>query len=144
MKKILTILLAIVGVLSIIFLAMIISTGDDAIKAGESSGTVNTFMYIGYLVLILTLAFVVIFSLKNIFSNSETLKSTLKGVGVFALLAIISYFGFANGVETELKDGDMLSAGGSQLLGAGLYLFYFLLAIAGGSMLFFGIKKMIR
>ncbi|MCL6295318.1 hypothetical protein [Jejuia spongiicola] len=144
MKKILTILLAIVGVLSIIFLAMIISTGDDAIKAGESSGTVNTFMYIGYLVLILTLAFVVIFSLKNIFSNSETLKSTLKGVGVFALLALISYFGFANGVETELKDGDMLSAGGSQLLGAGLYLFYFLLAIAGGSMLFFGIKKMIR
>lgn len=148
MKKILTILLAIVGVLSIIFLAMIISTGDDTIKAqvaaGESTAAVNTFMYIGYLVLILTLAFVVIFSLKNIFSNSETLKSTLKGVGVFALLALISYFGFANGVETELKDGDMLSAGGSQLLGAGLYLFYFLLAIAGGSMLFFGIKKMIR
>ncbi len=144
MKKILTILLAIVGVLSIIFLAMIISTGDEAIKAGESSGTVNTFMYIGYLVLILTLAFVVIFSLKNIFSNSETLKSTLKGVGLFALLALISYFGFANGVETTLKDGDILSAGGSQLLGAGLYLFYFLLAIAGGSMLFFGIKKMIK
>ncbi len=144
MKKILTILLAIVGVLSIVLLAMIISAGDDAIKAGESSGTVNTYMYIGYLILILTLAFVVVFSLKNIFSNSDTLKSTLKGFGVFALLALISYFGFANGVETELKNGDMLSAGGSQLLGAGLYLFYFLLAIAGGSMLFFGIKKMIR
>lgn len=144
MKKILTILLGIVGVLSIIFLAMIISTGDDAIKAGESSGTVNTFMYIGYLVLFLTLAFVVVFSLKNIFSNSETLKSTLKGVGAFALLALICYFGLANGVETPLKDGDVLSAGGSKLLGAGLYLFYLLLALAGGSMLFFGIKKMIK
>ncbi|MCF7567431.1 hypothetical protein L3X37_03500 [Sabulilitoribacter arenilitoris] len=144
MKKILTILLAIVGILSIVFLAMIISTGDEAIKAGESSGTVNTFMYVAYLVLFLTLAFVVIFSLKNIFSNSETLKSTLKGVGTFAVLAAICYFGFAKGVETPLKDGDMLSAGGSQLLGAGLYLFYFLLAIAGGSMLFFGIKKMIK
>ena len=144
MKKVLTILLGIVGVLSIVFLAMIISTGDEAIKAGESSGTVNTFMYIGYLVLFLTLAFVVIFSLKNIFSDSETMKSTLKGVGIFALLAAICYFGFAKGVETPLKDGDMLSAGGSKLLGAGLYLFYALLLLAGGSMLFFGIKKMIK
>jgi len=144
MKKVLTILLAIAGILSILFLAMIISTGDEAIKAGESSGTVNTFMYIGYLILFLTLAFVVVFSLKNIFSNSETLKSTIKGVGIFALLALICYFGLANGVETPLKDGDMLSAGGSKLLGAGLYLFYLLLAIAGGSMLFFGIKKMIK
>ena len=144
MKKILTIVLGIVGVLSIVFLAMIISAGDEAIKLGESSGTVNIFMYVAYLVLFLTLAFVVIFSLKNIFSNAETMKSTLKGVGIFALLALVCYFGFARGVETELKDGDMLSAGGSKLLGAGLYLFYFLLAIAGGSMLFFGIKKMIK
>lgn len=144
MKKILTILLAIVGILSIVFLAMIISTGDEAVKAGESSGTVNSFLYIGYIILLLTLAFVVIFSLKNIFSNSDTLKSTLKGVGAFAILAAICYFGFAKGVETPLKDGDMLSVGGSQLLGAGLYLFYFLLAIAGLSMLFFGIKKMIK
>ena len=144
MKKILTIVLGVVGVLSIVFLAMIISTGDEAIKLGESSGTVNIFMYVAYLVLFLTLAFVVIFSLKNIFSNTETMKSTLKGVGIFALLALVCYFGFATGVETQLKDGDMLSEGGSKLLGAGLYLFYFLLAIAGGSMLFFGIKKMIK
>lgn len=144
MKKILTIVLGVVGVLSIVFLAMIISTGDEAIKLGESSGTVNIFMYVAYLVLFLTLAFVVIFSLKNIFSNAETMKSTLKGVGIFVLLALVCYFGFATGVETELKDGDMLSEGGSKLLGAGLYLFYFLLAIAGGSMLFFGIKKIIK
>ena len=144
MKKVLTIILGIVGVLSIAFLAIIISTGDEAIELGEASSSVNIFMYIAYLVLFLTLAFVVIFSLKNIFSDSEKMMSTLKGVGIFALLGLICYFGFAKGVETELKDGDMLSAGGSQLLGAGLYLFYFLLAIAGGSMLFFAIKKMIK
>ena len=143
MKKILTIVLGIVGVLSIVFLAMIISTGDEAIELGEASGSVNTFMYIAYLVLFLTLAFVIVFSLKNIFSSAETMKKTLKSVGIFALLGLICYF-LATGVETQLKDGDMLSAGGSKLLGAGLYLFYFLLAIAGGSMLFFGIKKMIK
>ena len=144
MKKVLTILLGIIGVLSIVFLAMIISVGDEAIKAGESGGTVNMFMYVGYLVLAVTLIFVVLFSLKNMFSDGETLKSTLKGLGLFALLAIICYFGLAEGVETELKDGEMLSASGSQLLGAGLYLFYFLLAIAGGTMLLFGVKKMIK
>lgn len=144
MKKVLTILLGLVGLLSIVFLAMIISTGDEAVKAGESSGTIDTFMYVAYIILGLTIAFVVIFSLKNIFSNKETLISTLKGVGFFAVLAAISYFGFAKGVETPLKDGDVLSAGGSQLLGAGLYLFYLLLGIAGLSMLFFGIKKMIK
>ncbi|MFI1771102.1 hypothetical protein [Thalassobellus citreus] len=144
MKKILTILLAVVGILSIVFLAMIISAGDEAIKAGESSGSVNSFMYIGYIVFFLTLAFVVVFSLINIVSDGDKLKSTLKGVGIFALLSAICYFGLANGVETPLKDGGSLSAGGSQLLGAGLYLFYALILIAAGSMLFFGIKKMVK
>tara|TARA_R110002050_G_scaffold57866_4_gene130171 strand:- start:14462 stop:14896 length:435 start_codon:yes stop_codon:yes gene_type:complete len=144
MKKILTILLAVVGILSIVFLALIISAGDEAIKAGESSGSVNTFMYIGYLVFFLTLAFVIIFSLKNILSDGDKLKSTLKGLGIFALLSAICYFGLASGVETPLKDGGSLSASGSQLLGAGLYLFYALILIAGGSMLFFGIKKMVK
>jgi hypothetical protein len=144
MKKVLTIILGIVGILSIVFLAMIISAGDEAIELGEASTAVNTFMYIAYLVLFLTLLFVVVFSLINIFGNSEKLKSTLKGLGVFALLALVCYFGLAQGVETPLKDGGTLSESGSKLLGAGLYLFYALILVAGGSMLFFGIKKMIK
>lgn len=144
MKKILTIVLAIVGILSIVFLAMIISTGDEAVKLGEGDGSVNGIMFIAYLILGLTLLFVVVFSLKNILTNPDTLKSTLRGVGIFAILALICYFGLAQGEETVLKDGDTLSASGSKLLGAGLYLFYFLILIAGGSMLFYGIKKMIK
>ena len=143
MKKILTIILALVGVLSIVFLAMIISAGDEAVKVGEASGSVDSFMYVAYIVLFLTLAFVVIFTLKATFSNAATLKNTLKSVGAFAALALICYFS-ADGVETQLKDGDSLSAGGSQLVGAGLYLFYALILIAGALMLFSGIKKMIK
>jgi len=143
-QKILALVIAIVGLVSVAFLAMIITAGDEAIKLGDSGGTVNTFLYIGYTVLLLTLAFVVIFSLKNIFTNSDVLKSTLRGVGIFAIIAVICYFGLAAGEETALKDGGTLSAGGSKLLGAGLWLFYTLLLIAGGSMLFFGIKKMIK
>jgi hypothetical protein len=38
----------------------------------------------------------------------------------------------------------MLSEKGSKLIGAGLYLFYFLALIAGVIMLGFGIKKMVK
>jgi hypothetical protein len=60
------------------------------------------------------------------------------------LLAAIAHFGFANGVETPLRDGEVLSASGSKWVGTGLYLFYFLVLIAAGIMLFTGVKKMIK
>ena len=123
---------------------MILAAGDEAIKQGESGGTVDSFMYIAYLILFLPLAFVVIFSLKNIATNPDTLKATVRSVGIFALLALICYFGLATGEATTLKDGGEFSESGSKLLGAGLYLFYALILIAGGSMLFYGIKKMIK
>lgn len=143
-QKILTIIAGIVGVIAMFFLIRIIGVGDEAIKAGESGGTVNTFMYIAYAILAITLVLVVLFTLKNVFSNPATLKSTLMSVGAFALLALICYFAFAKGVETPLRDGKVLSAGDSKLVGAGLYMFYALAIIAVGTMLFTGIKKMIK
>ena len=93
---------------------------------------------------LITVAIVAFFSLKNIATRPSVLMSTLKNVGAFAVLAAIAYFGFANGVETEMKDGEVLSEGGSKLVGAGLYLFYFLLIAAVGLMLYTGIKKTIK
>ncbi|WP_185956410.1 hypothetical protein [Changchengzhania lutea] len=142
-KKILSILLGIVGIASIALLMVIISTGDESIKAGEASSTVNLFMYVAYIVLLLTLVFVVVFTLKNMFANKHTLKNTLMSVGAFIVLAVVCYF-LATGVETPLKDGDTLSANGSQLIGGGLYLFYVLILIAGGIMLVSGVKKMTK
>lgn len=143
-QKLLTIIAGIVGVISIFFLIRIIGIGDEAIKAGESGGTVDTFMYMAYLVLAVTIIFVLLFTLKNIFSNSATLKSAITGVGAFLLLALICYFVFARGVETPLRDGEVLSAGGSKMVGTGLYMFYFLALIAVGLMLLSGVKKMIK
>ncbi len=141
--KILSIILAIVGVVSIGLLMGIINTGDDPIKAGEGASIVNGLMYVGYIVLGIVLAAVVIFTLVNIIANPANLKRTLINLGVFVLLVIIC-FAMAKGVETPLKDGETLSASESKWVGAGLYLFYFLIVIAGGTMLFSGIKKMIK
>jgi hypothetical protein len=181
LQKILKIVLAALGLLSIVLLVNIISNGDDAIKAGENASTVSTYMYLAYFVLFLAFLAVTLFGYKSLiirlivaialliyvivslikpslfwsllllvipvakfvdlildFPNS---KSMLIGVSSFTLLAIVCYFVFASGVETMLRDGTMLSVSQSKLVGAGLYLFYALAFVAGGTMLFFGVKK---
>jgi len=146
LHKIIKIVAAALSLLGVIFLIMIISKGDDAIKAmaeqGESSG-VDYMSYIAYVVLGIVLVFVLMFVLKNMFSNKETLMSTVKGVGAFLVLGLICYFVFASGTEKSIADGKTLSATDDKLIGAGLYMFYALAIIASGAMLFTGLKKMI-
>ena len=144
LQKLLKIVAVVIGVISVFFLGSIISTGDEAVKAGESSSTINTFMYVSYAILAIAVLIVLVFTITNLVSNTAGFKNTLMGVGAFVVLSLLCYFGFANGVDTPLKDGDILSANGSRLVGAGLYLFYFLAVIAGGIMLGFGIKKMVK
>ena len=144
LQKLLKIVAIVIGVISIFFLGSIISTGDEAIKAGEASGTIDIFMNVSYVILAIAVLIVLAFTVLNLVSNTAGLKNTLMGVGAFAVLTLLCYYGFATGVETTLKDGDILSESGSRLVGAGLYLFYFLAFIAGGIMLGFGIKKMVK
>jgi hypothetical protein len=142
-QKILTIIAGVVGVISIFLLIRIIGAGDDAIKAGED-GSVAPLMYVAYVIFAISLALVVVFTLKNIATNPGALKSALTSVGAFALVGLICYFVLASGVETPMRDDKVLSASGSQLVGAGLYMFYALAFIAVGAMLFTGVKKMIK
>mgnify|MGYP000843854860 FL=1 len=143
LQKLLKIVAIVIGVISIYFLGNIISTGNDQIRAGEGSGIVNMFMYVSYIVLAIAVLIVLVFSVLNTVSNTASLKNTLTGVAAVVVLALLCYF-VADGAETPLKNGDMLSASGSKLVGAGLNLFYLLAVIAGGIMLGFGIKKMVK
>ena len=139
LHKILKIVALILSVAGVVSLAMIVSNGDDAVKAtGEG---LDGFLYIAYIMFALVLFFVVIFVLKGILAGD--IKKTLITVGAFLAVVIISYV-TADGSETLMKDGKTLSESGSRLVGAGLYLFYFLALIAGGIMLGFGIKKMVK
>lgn len=142
-QKILTIIMGVIGVISAIFLFMIISTGDEAIKAGESAGTVNTFMYLGYIVLFLTIAIVLLFVFKGLFAGN--IKKTLMTVGAFLAIIIISYV-ISSGTDLDLKPfndkGLGITEGISKNVGAGLFAFYILGVVAIGSMLFGGVKKM--
>lgn len=133
--KIFKILAAVLAIAGAVFTVMLASGNESQI---------GNVLYVAYAVLGIVLGAVVLFTIFNTLSNPANLKRTLTGVGAFALLAAICYFVFASGVETPLKEGGVLSADGSKLVGAALYLFYFLGAIAIGSMLMGGVKKMIK
>lgn len=137
LHKILKIVALILSIAGIVFLAMLIAKGDETVKAtGEG---VDGYLYTAYAIFALVLLFVVFFVLKGIFSGN--LKKTLLSVGAFLLVVVIGYV-LADGVETQMRDGEVLSASGSKWVGAGLYVFYILAILAIGAMIFSGIKKM--
>lgn len=130
--KIITTIFALTGIL----LGVIIMSGSE--------GQIDNMLYLAYIVFLMILVIVVLFTLKNTFSNAQTLKSTLTSLGLFALVALICYFVLADGVETPLRDGKVLSENGSKMVGAGLYMFYALVLIAVGTMMFHGVKRMLK
>ncbi|MGB5941884.1 MAG: hypothetical protein WBG71_03305 [Leeuwenhoekiella sp.] len=144
LHKILKIIGFILAIAGAVWLIRIILAGDEAIKADADlqSTLVLPFIYIAYITMAIILAFVIFFVLKNLFTNTASLKSTLLGVGLFGAVVLISYF-LADGVETPMRDGEVLSASGSKWVGAGIYMFYILAIIAIGAMVFSGVKKLL-
>tara|TARA_R110002012_G_scaffold292489_1_gene487703 strand:+ start:129 stop:569 length:441 start_codon:yes stop_codon:yes gene_type:complete len=143
-QKIITLVAAIVGVISIVFLGSIIGAGDEAVKAGEASTSVNTFMYIAYAVLAVTLVLVVLFTLKNVFSNTSGLKNTLIGVGAFIAVLVIAYAISGGDTMTYKYNGLVATSGESTMVGAGLVAFYILIVVAAVAMLLGGARKMFK
>ena len=89
-QKVFKIVVGLIGVLAVFFLARIIGAGDDALEASEDlqNSLVTPFMYIAYLILGVVLAFVLFFTLKNVFSNKDILKQFAINIGAFAILAL--------------------------------------------------------
>ena len=128
LHKILRIVALILAVVGIVALLMELFSGNG----------LNMQLYVAYITLALTLFIVLVYVLKETFSGN--LKKTLMSLGAFILVVIIGYV-LAEGVETEMRDGEMLSESGSKWVGTGLYTFYILAVVAIGSMIYSGIKK---
>ena len=102
---------------------------------------IDYMLIVAYLIMGLIVSSVVFYTLKNVIADKKAMKSTLKTLGAFLILFLICYFVLARGEDTPLRDGKMLSAAGSKLISAALFMFYSLIAIASGAMLWFGIKS---
>ena len=101
---------------------------------------IDMILYYAYVILFIIVSSVLYFGIKNMIGNKSSLMNTLKGVGSFLGLFIVCFL-FASGEETLMREGKILSAISSKFIGAALFMFYSLIIIASGTMLFFGFKN---
>lgn len=129
LKLILTILIAaisLIGLVLYIFILGFDSTGDGMIRFGE-------------ILVIITAAIAIFFGLKNLATNPQALKKSAISIAILAIIVILSY---VSASESPLQVGDIsITPKTSKLVGMGIYMFYFLAAIAVLAMVAFGIKK---
>ena len=101
---------------------------------------IDMILYNAYVVLFIIVSSVLYFGIKNMIGNKSSLMNTLKGIGSFLALFIVCFL-IASGEETLMREGKILSATSSKFIGAALFMFYSLIIIASGAMLFFGFKN---
>ena len=101
---------------------------------------IDMILYNAYVVLFIIISSVLYFGIKNMIGNKSSLMNTLKGIGSFLALFIVCFL-VASGEETLMREGKILSATSSKFIGAALFMFYSLIFIASGAMLFFGFKN---
>ena len=119
------------SLLGIVFVLLILS---DVLSG------IDMILYNAYIVLFIIISSVLYFGLKNMFSDKSNLMTTLKIIGSFLGLFALCFI-IASGEETLMREGKILSATSSKFIGAALFMFYSLIIIASGTMLFFGFKN---
>jgi len=145
-QTIVKIISAVFGLLGAVFLFRIIGTGDEEIKMASSMGdfgAVSPLVSLSIAILMITVVVTLVFSLLNLASSSQKLKKSLLFIGCFAVVLGIA-FAASEGVETPLKDGEILSAAGSRWVGTGIRMFYILAILAILSMVVSGAKKILN
>jgi len=134
------------GVLGVIFLGIVFASGDDSIKMDAASGNfaaITPIILLSQLILIIAVIVTLIFSLRGIAKDKAKMKNAAKSAGLFLSVILVAFL-LSNGTETPMRDGKVLSAMGSKLVGTGLRVFYILSIIAVGLMILPGIKNSIK
>ena len=146
LQTIVKIISAVFGLLGVVFLFRIIGAGDEEIKMAATSGdfaAVSPLVSLAIAILLITVLITLVFSILNLASSSKKLKKSLIFIGCFVVVTLIAY-AVSDGVETPMKDGEVLSANGSRWVGTGLRMFYILATLAILSMVLSGAKKILK
>ena len=129
-----------------IFLSLDFFNGDDSIKMAAASGdygVITPIILLSQIVLFIAVLVTLTFSLRGIAKDKAKMKNAILSTGLFLLVVLIGFL-LSNGVETPMRDGKVLSAMGSRLVGTGINVFFILTIIAVGLMVFPGTKKIFK
>lgn len=125
---------------AMIILAVIAAIFAFMIMFADSTPSISSLLYIGYIALALGLFFILLFSITNTFSSREILKRTLISLGLLVLVVIIAFV-ISSG-EAVVKNGvEIVSASASKRIDVGLKVFYILAIVSVLSIVFSGFKK---
>jgi len=128
----------IISVIGIILLVRVIQTGGD-------ESTVGTIINYTMLILIITVAITLLFSILNLLKNPATLKKTLIALVVFGVIFAINYMVAGDGVSYNTKHEVMLEAGStSKLVDAGIKFSMTLGVIAFLLVVFDSVKSLVK
>ncbi len=140
MQKIVKIVLIVVGLVGAALWFMLPPRDMPAAEAAQN-GAMNAMFIITYLLLGIAVVVSLLFTLINLFSNPQGLKKTLFVLVGFAIVVVISYV-LSSG--TDVSDEYMAMSNESTVknIGAGLYVFFILTAVAVALMIIPGVKKL--
>ena len=110
--------------------------------AGSMFSAVSPLYNLSVVVIAILLIVTVATIVKGLVSNPSSLKKTAIGVGVFLLIVGVSY-ALAEGAEVVTRDGEVVTAGTTKWVGAGIITFYICAATAIGAMIAAGVRKSI-
>ena len=134
------------GVIGLILQVVILRKGDDAIEMAGLAGnfsSVSPMINLAIIILIVTLLITLVSSFAALASNPDKLKKAGISIAAFTAIVLLSFL-LSEGVETPMKDGEVLSASSSRWVGAGLRTFYILAVVAIGAMLYSGVKRFFK
>jgi len=134
------------GVIGLVLQVIILRKGDDAIEMAGLAGdfsSVSPMIGLALLILVVTVLITLVSSFASLASNAAKLKKAGISIAAFAAVVLLSFL-LSEGVETPMKDGEVLSAAGSRWVGAGLRTFYILVVVAIGAMLYSGVKRFFK
>jgi high-affinity Fe2+/Pb2+ permease len=124
----------VISVLSIVFLAGLMAGDDDA-----NNSWISPLIYMSYFVLAACVAIVLVYVLKNLFSNKENLKKTMISVGLFLAVVLVSFI-LADGSDVKVGD-EVITGMTSKLVSTGIWMFYILAFVSIVTMGWTGINK---
>jgi cytochrome bd-type quinol oxidase subunit 2 len=136
LHKVTKIAALVVSVLSLVFLAIILSSSD-----ADNSSMISPLIYLSYIILFACIAVVLVYVFKNLLSNKDNLKRTMITIGLLLGLLLISYILADSSDIYNVKKELLVSGSSSKLVSTGLNMTYILGIISVGSLFFFMFKN---
>ncbi|MCY3997913.1 MAG: hypothetical protein OXC92_03345 [Flavobacteriaceae bacterium] len=144
--KVFRVITLILSFLGLYLLLRVLYVGDEQIEMGAAVGDfgpVSSFVSLAIGILLLITVITLYFAFRDIFRDKKTLRKSLLAIGLFLGFFLIAFL-ISSGEETPMKDNQVLSATGSRMVETGLKLFFILVFVAFGSMIWGGISRLFK